>query len=89
MASKGQLTGMRGVYLAAAELSKLGLIASPTSRSARGTDILATDQHCKKSWSIQVKTNARTHGFWLVGKTAKDTVSKTHIYVLINIRNSK
>ena len=50
MASKQQLTGMRGVYLVAAELSRLGLIASPTSRSAIGADILATDQSCQKNF---------------------------------------
>jgi hypothetical protein len=37
---KGQLTGMRGVYLVAAELSRLGFITSPTSRSALAADIL-------------------------------------------------
>ena len=34
-----QLTGMRGVYLVAAELSGRGFIASPTARSAREADI--------------------------------------------------
>ena len=36
MTSKGQMTGMRGVYLVAAELARLGFVASPTSRSAWG-----------------------------------------------------
>jgi hypothetical protein len=80
---------MRGVYLVAAELSRLGLIASPTSRSAIGADILATDQACSKSYSVQVKTNARTFGFWLMGKKAMELVSKTHIYALVNIRKFK
>jgi len=40
------------------------------------------------AFSVQVKTNARTFGFWLIGKKAKETVSATHIYVLVNIRNS-
>ena len=89
MASKGQLTGMRGVYLVAAELSRLGLIASPTSRSAIGADVLVTDSMCSNSFSVQVKTNARTFGFWLVGKKAQDLVSRTHIYALVNIRKIK
>ena len=37
------ITGMRGVYLVAAELSKRGFIASPTSRGAQGADLLVTD----------------------------------------------
>ena len=89
MASKGQMTGMRGVYLVAAELSRIGFIVSPTSRSAIGADLLVTDQKCKRAYSVQVKTNARTFNFWLIGKNVKETVSDTHIYAFVNIRNSK
>ena len=88
MASKGQLTGMRGVYLVAAELTKRGFIVSPTSRSALGADLLVTDQKCRRAYSVQVKTNATTFNFWLIGRKAKDTISDTHIYVLVNIKNS-
>lgn len=84
-----QLTGMRGVYLVAAELSRLGFVASPTSRSAIGADILATDQACSRTYSVQVKTNARTFGFWLVGAKARTMHSPSHIYVLVNIRTRK
>jgi len=89
VASKHQLTGMRGVYLVAAELARLGFIASPTSRSALGADILVTSQSCAKTFSVQVKTNARTHGFWLCGAKAKELVSKTHIYAFVNLRTLK
>ena len=89
MASKGQLTGMRGVYLVASELSRLGFIASPTSRSAIGADILVTDQSCQRSFSVQVKTNARTFNFWLLSRKAKELVSRSHIYALVNIHSRK
>ena len=89
MASKGQMTGMRGVYLVASELCRTGLIASPTSRSAVGADILATDQACQHSFSIQVKTNSRTFNFWLLSKKNRTLVSDTLIYVLVNIRKKK
>lgn len=46
MASSGQMTGMLGVYLVAAELSRRNFVVSPTSRSAAGADLLATDQAC-------------------------------------------
>lgn len=78
---------MRGVYLVAAELSRLGFIASPTSRSAVAADILATDQTCERSYSIQVKTNAGDASFWLVGKHTP--VSDTHVYVLVNLRSNR
>jgi hypothetical protein len=80
----GQLTGMRGVYQVAAELSRLGFIVSPTSRSAIGADLLVTDQKCKKAFSVQVKTNSKGSTYWLVGEKAKGMVSKSHIYVLVN-----
>ena len=89
MASRQQLAGMRGVYLVASELSRLGFIASPTSRSAIGADILVTDQSRQRSYSAQVKTNARTFNFWLLSKKAKEQVSPTHIYLLVNIRSRK
>ncbi len=80
----GQLTGMRGVYQVAAELTRLGFIVSPTSRSAIGADLLVTDQKCKRAFSVQVKTNSKGSTFWLVGEKAKDMVSPSHIYVLVN-----
>jgi len=89
MSQRKQLTGMRGVYLVAAELSRLGFIASPTSRSSRGADILVTDQSCQRSFSVQVKTNARNFGFWLLSKKAKEQVSRSHIYALVNIRSRR
>lgn len=89
MAIAKQLTGMRGVYLVAAELSRLGFIASPTSRSAIGADILATDQACARAYSVQVKTNAITYAFWLLSKKARTMVSPHHVYVFVNLRKRK
>lgn len=87
MPTKGQMSGMRGVYLVAAELSRLGFIASPTSRSARGADILATTHDCDRSFSVQVKTNTTSANFFLLGKHANSLKAKSHIYVLVDIRS--
>ena len=81
-----QLTGMRGVYLVAAELSKHGFIASPTSRSARGADILATDGECKRAFSIQVKTKSTQASYWLLSPDYKRFVSDSHMYIFVSIR---
>ena len=86
MASRGQMTGMLGVYLVAAELSRLGFIVSPTSRSAAGADLLVTDQECRRAWSVQVKTNKNPANFWLVGSHATKLKSDSHAYVFVNIR---
>lgn len=87
MYSKNQLTGMRGVYLVAAELSRNGFIASPTSRSAQAADILATDVECKHTYSIQVKTKVTNASYWLVTKHAKTIRAKSHVYVFVNIKD--
>jgi len=76
---------MRGVYLVAAELSKFGLIVSPTSRSAIGADLLVTDQKCQKAWSVQVKTNKKPANFWLLGPHSAHIKSDSHIYVFVNL----
>lgn len=89
MSSKAQITGMTGVYLVAAQLSSKGLIVSTTSRSAMGADILVTDQSCSKSYSIQVKTNAKPSPCWLLNKKAKETISKSHIYVFVNLKKTE
>ena len=86
MANKSQMTGMLGVYLVAAELSRLGVIVSPTSRSAAGADLLVTDHKCQKAWSVQVKTNSKSASFWLLGAHALNMQSDSHVYVFVNIR---
>jgi hypothetical protein len=88
MASKHQMTGMLGVYLVAAELTKLGLIVSVTSRNAKGADLIAVSPSYKKAWSIQVKTNSRPSKYWLLSKDFKKSVAKQLIYVFVNIRTN-
>jgi hypothetical protein len=83
------MTGMRGVCLVAAELSRLGFIVSPTSRSAAGADLLVTNHSCLRAFSVQVKTNATSFGFWLVGKHALDLKARSHIYVLLNLKQKR
>jgi hypothetical protein len=86
MSLKKQITGMRGVYLVAAEMSRRGFIASPTSRSARGADILCTDSECKRASSVQVKTKSTQASYWLLSSDYKRFVSDSHIYVFVTIK---
>ncbi len=87
-AASKQQNGMRGVFLVAGELAARGLIVSPTSRNAFGADLLVTDAACDKAWSVQVKTNMTTFGFWLVGERARRLRSPSHVYVLVNLRQN-
>lgn len=53
---KSQVTGNVGLYFVCYRLSLLGWNAMPTSRNARGIDILAYNTNCSRTISIQVKT---------------------------------
>jgi hypothetical protein len=84
MASKGQFTGMTGAFLVAAQLSARRLVASTTSRSAAGADILVTDAECCVAFSVQVKTNSRSaRGFWILGKKEPSRGNKSHVYAFV------
>jgi hypothetical protein len=89
MASKGQMNGMLGVYLAAAELTRRGIVVSPTSRSAKGVDLLAADQSNTHAWSVQVKTNGKSATWWLLNKDYKSDCSKSHVYIFVNLNGDK
>lgn len=51
-----QIIGNAGLYYACYSLSLRGWNAIPTSRNARGVDIVAYDTDCKRVVGLQVKT---------------------------------
>ena len=82
MPASKQVSGARAVYAVAAELSRLGLIASVTARNAKGADILVTDVDCRRAFSVQVKSSrARQNWHWLVGKEL--LFSKSLVFVFV------
>lgn len=54
--TNNQLTGNVGLYYVCYRLSRLGWNVLPTSRNARGVDIVVYDQKGKRRHTIQVKT---------------------------------
>jgi len=91
MATKTQLSGMRGVYLVAAELVGHGFIVSVTSRSAAGADLLVTTPDVRRAWSAQVKATVkptvRAHArYFLLGREAHELRAPSHVYVFVSIR---
>jgi len=88
MASKHYFTGVTGLYLVAAALSKRKFIVSPTSRSANTADLLITDEFCQNAYAIQVKSNSTTFNFWLVGVNTSRIKSETFVYVFVNLRKT-
>lgn len=82
VASKNQISGMRGVFLVAAELAERGFIVSPTSRSARGVDLLVTNPQGSRTFAVEVKSAAKTT-FWIVGKGAGKHPSGNNVWVFV------
>lgn len=89
MASKGQLTGMIGTFLVAAQLSARGLVASVTSRGAAGADVLVTDGECRTAFSIQVKTNRKPAPYWLLGQKQPTKSGPNHYFAFVNLRTNQ
>lgn len=79
------LVGVSGEYFVAAELSRLGYVASVTLRNTRGIDILATNANTSRSVGIQVKTNRGKKKIWMVDQKAEAYQSNTLFYVFANL----
>jgi hypothetical protein len=56
----GLLVGNMGLYAVCYELSKRGWNVMPTSRNARGIDILGYDQRGRRTITVQVKALSRS-----------------------------
>jgi len=55
MGNHSQIVGNAGLYYTCYRLSLLGWNAMPTSRNARGVDVIAYDHNCTRTVGIQVK----------------------------------
>lgn len=77
------LAGVAGEYFVAAELSRLGYIASISLRNTRGIDILATNQDGSRSVTIQCKTSQKTKKRWVLNEKSETFFSPTHFYVFV------
>lgn len=49
-------------------------------------DLLVTDRRCLRSFTVQVKTNAKAAPTWLVGKKASTLKSNTLLYAFVNLQ---
>ena len=77
------LAGVAGEYFVAAELSRLGYIASISLRNTRGIDILATNRDGMHSITIQCKTNQLARKSWILNEKSEKSPSKNHFYVFV------
>ena len=59
MSNKSQLTGNIGLYYSCYRLSQFGWNVMPTTRNARGVDVIAYSEDATRLISIQVKALSR------------------------------
>lgn len=77
-------TGVAGEYFVAAELSRLGAVATLTSKNTPDIDILASNADGTKLVQIQVKAGRNDTGGFIIGKRRKKfSVNTFYVFVLL------
>ncbi|MEW6745111.1 MAG: hypothetical protein AB1486_20345 [Planctomycetota bacterium] len=79
----GLQAGIAGEYFVAAQLSRLGYVASLTLRNTRGIDILASNANATRSVGIQVKTSQGTRPDWMLNQKAEADLAENLFYVFV------
>jgi hypothetical protein len=80
-----QVVGNGGLYFAAYRLSKMGWNVMPTSRNARGVDILAYDMHTQNYLGIQVKALSKRNNVPLGRSIDRDRFMQNWWIIVIKI----
>ncbi len=88
MALSGILSGVTGVYMVAAELSRRGFIASITFRNTEGIDILASDPKASRPVGIQVKTAQNRKRTWVLNQHAQGYHAPNLFYVFVDLKRT-
>lgn len=83
------LSGISGEYFVAAQLSRLGYVASITPKNTKNIDILASNQEGSKTVAIQVKTNKNGVKKWMFKAKSETNFSNNYFYVLVDLKDSK
>ncbi len=79
------LSGVAGEYFVAAELSRLGYLASLTHKNARDIDILVASPSGSRIISVQVKTNQGSGKRWLLDNKAEKLDDPNCFYVFVRL----
>jgi hypothetical protein len=83
------LSGVAGEYYVAAELTKLGHMASITLRNTKGVDILCSNADATKSVAIQVKTNRRSNRHWVLNSKCENYYADNLFYVFVCLNGNE
>lgn len=85
---KSGLSGVAGEYFVAAQLSRLGYVASINLKNTRGVDILVMNEAAMDSVMIQVKTKQDSKREWMLTKKADTLISAKLFYVFVNLHGA-
>lgn len=78
--------GISGEYFVMAELTRMGYVASLTSRNTKAIDLIVSDKTGQRFASIQVKaSNNPLQKTWKLGKSVESNISSNLLYVFVNL----
>jgi hypothetical protein len=84
--SNKQITGNIGLFYTCYQLSKLGWNCLPTTRNAKGIDIIIYSQNAKRKYTIQVKSLSEINAVPM-GKN-KDIIAD-FLVIVVNVYKDK
>lgn len=79
------LTGAAGEYFVAAQLSRLGYVASINLKNTKGVDILVMNEDGTRSAMIQVKTHQGSGRKWVLSSKAETMTGSRMFYVFVDL----
>ncbi len=80
--------GIAGEFYVAAQLTKLGMIATLTGKNTKDIDILAANPQTGKTCLIQVKEKANPSPEWKMAGQVKENQIKMNVwYVFVDLAN--
>jgi hypothetical protein len=85
----GVLSGVSGEYFVAAQLSRLGYIATITLKNTEGVDLLVTKESAQKSVAIQVKTDQGAGKSWVLNRKDERRSDPNLYYVFVSLKKEE
>lgn len=83
---KSGTVGISGEYFVMAELTRMGFVASLTSKNTKAIDLIVSDKNGQRFASIQVKaSNNPLQKTWKLGKGVESNISGNLYYVFVNL----
>ena len=86
VSDKSGTIGISGEYFVMAELTRMGYVASLTSKNTKAIDLIVSDKTGQRFASIQVKASDNPlQKTWKLGKGAESNISSNLYYVFVNL----